>query len=226
MGTIYGLAGLVAGMVGPFTIAFILIGIVYLTSWKRYPKWKARFWWVTFGVAGVIPLLSVLTGSSDDHFRGWQIMEFFIFMIVALIIWGIKRGKTTTATKEGDESYNNILNLIPAKESKWSLKEEPNLFTNIVCPKCGHQNEGPSHNCASCHVNLRWALENYAGQSTEEVTEDIQRELIVCPKCGHRNQGSPLNCVKCNINLQWAEENLRENLNQRAEEEDIYGAAV
>lgn len=30
----------------------------------------------------------------------------------------------------------------------------------IICPKCGHQNEESSQNCAKCRINLRWAMEN------------------------------------------------------------------
>ena len=78
---------LLAEMVAPFGIAFVLMGIVYLTSWKRYPKWKARFWWVTFGGAGIVSLTNRTNG----------LVEFFIFVIVALLIWGVKRGRSSTA---------------------------------------------------------------------------------------------------------------------------------
>jgi hypothetical protein len=30
----------------------------------------------------------------------------------------------------------------------------------IVCPRCSHENEGSGMHCASCRINLQWALQN------------------------------------------------------------------
>jgi hypothetical protein len=79
-----------------FIAAFILMGIVYLTGWRNSPKWKARFWWITFVFAGIICLM-ISISSEDNLRRGGAIIGFFLFIIVALIIWGIKRGRTTPA---------------------------------------------------------------------------------------------------------------------------------
>jgi hypothetical protein len=81
-----------------FILAFVLTGIVYLAGWRNSPRWKARFWWIAFGLAGFISLIVGLS-SEDTLTRGTEIIGFFVFIIVALIIWGIKRGKTTQ-TKE------------------------------------------------------------------------------------------------------------------------------
>jgi formylglycine-generating enzyme required for sulfatase activity len=81
---------------GYFIAAFILMGIVYLTGWRNSPKWKARFWWITFVFAGIICLM-ISISSEDNLRRGGAIIGFFLFIIVALIIWGIKRGRTTPA---------------------------------------------------------------------------------------------------------------------------------
>lgn len=81
------IAGMLCEMVAPFAIAFVLMGIVYLTGQKRYPKWKTRFWWITFGGAGIVSLTNRTSG----------LVEFFIFIIVALFIWGVKRGRSNTA---------------------------------------------------------------------------------------------------------------------------------
>jgi len=73
-----------------FVGAFVLMGIVYLIGWRRYPKWKARFWWVTFGLAGVWSLSVVLI-------KGGTLIEIiigFIFVILALFIWGFQRGRS------------------------------------------------------------------------------------------------------------------------------------
>jgi len=44
---------------------------------------ETRFWWVTFGFVGIISLTNRTNGP----------VEFFIFVIVALLIWGFKRGR-------------------------------------------------------------------------------------------------------------------------------------
>jgi hypothetical protein len=42
----------------------------------------------------------------------------------------------------------------------------------IVCPRCSQENEDSAMNCASCCINLQWALEN----SNEAGRDDLQRE--------------------------------------------------
>jgi len=130
-----------------FGLAFILMGIAYLTGWRNYRKWRARFWWVTFGLAGVISLLIGLGGSRDDLSRGTEIIGFFVFTIVALIIWGIKRGKTTTATIEGDETHGDFQSP-PKSENAKIIIDCPKCFQKlripsgrrlrVSCPTCAH----------------------------------------------------------------------------------------
>ena len=127
-----------------FGPAFILMGIVYLTNWKRYPNWKARFWWITFGFAGIICLMISFT-SDNNLGRGTGIIGFLVFIIVALLIWGIKRGKTTTATIEGYESHSDFQPPPKAENAK----------IIIDCPKCFHKLRIPSGrrlrvSCSKC----------------------------------------------------------------------------
>ncbi|MGA2465905.1 MAG: tetratricopeptide repeat protein [Thermodesulfobacteriota bacterium] len=91
--------------VGIFVMAFIPMGIAYLWGWRNSPKWKARFWWITFGLASVISLLIALWGSSNDLSRNTQIMGFFVFTITALIIWGVNRGTSSKPLLRGDLKY-------------------------------------------------------------------------------------------------------------------------
>lgn len=65
-----------------FMTAFIIMGIVYLIGWRKSPKWKARFLWVTFALAG---LSSCLIAKSPP--LG------FLFGVVALILYLTGRGK-------------------------------------------------------------------------------------------------------------------------------------
>jgi hypothetical protein len=49
-----------------FALAFVIMGIIYLIGWRKSPKWKARFWWITFALAAVISCFvgrSLLLGS-------------------------------------------------------------------------------------------------------------------------------------------------------------------
>lgn len=77
-----------------FIVAFILMGIVYLTGWRKSPKWMSRFWWITFGLAGVFSLLFAFR-AGNNFSRGVDIVGFFVFIIVALLLWGFKRGRSS-----------------------------------------------------------------------------------------------------------------------------------
>jgi hypothetical protein len=48
----------------------------------------------------------------------------------------------------------------------------------IVCPRCSYENEDSAMNCASCRINLQWALEN----PNEAGRDDLQREEGLQPE--------------------------------------------
>ncbi len=48
----------------------------------------------------------------------------------------------------------------------------------IVCPRCSQENEDSAMNCASCRINLQWALEN----PNEAGRDDLQREEGLQPE--------------------------------------------
>lgn len=119
-----------------FGLAFIPAGIAYLTGWRNYRKWRAGFWGITFGLAGVISFLLAFVASNDLS-RGTDIMGFFLFMIVALIIWGIKRGKITTATIEGDKSHGDF-QPPPKTENAKIIIDCPRCFQKLRIPSGRH----------------------------------------------------------------------------------------
>jgi ABC-type Fe3+-siderophore transport system permease subunit len=60
-----------------FLTAFVFMGIVYLIGWRKSHKWRARFWWITFGLAGIIGLITSGSLVSFVVFGGIVVLIFF-----------------------------------------------------------------------------------------------------------------------------------------------------
>ena len=65
-------------------ISFAVTGLCWLIGWKKNPKWRARFWWVTFALAGVIVTATAIGTSPKEH-MGLNIAG-IIFFIIALVL--------------------------------------------------------------------------------------------------------------------------------------------
>ena len=65
-------------------ISFTVIGLCWLIGWRKNPKWRARFWWVTFALAGVIVTATAIGTSPKEH-MGLNIAG-IIFFIIALVL--------------------------------------------------------------------------------------------------------------------------------------------
>lgn len=50
--------------IGSSIIVFLIMGIIYFIGWRQSPKWKKRFWWVTFALAGLMNLMSLIVKKS------------------------------------------------------------------------------------------------------------------------------------------------------------------
>ncbi len=70
--------------------AFILMGLVYLIGWRHYPKWKARFGWVTFALAGTLGLF-VGTDFVNDAVIG------MCYWIIAAVVYLNSRRKNRSS---------------------------------------------------------------------------------------------------------------------------------
>lgn len=79
---------LIAMFFGVLFFPFIIMGIIYLVSWRHDPKWKDRFWWVTFAVTSAYQLLVFLVLEN----RPDSLICSLAFGIMAGLIWGIGRG--------------------------------------------------------------------------------------------------------------------------------------
>jgi predicted membrane channel-forming protein YqfA (hemolysin III family) len=65
-------------------ISFAVIGLCWLIGWRKNPKWRARFWWVTFALAGVIVTGTAIGTPPKDH-MGLNIAGIILF-IIALVL--------------------------------------------------------------------------------------------------------------------------------------------
>jgi biotin transporter BioY len=50
-----------------FLISFIITGLCWLIAWRKNPVWRARFWWVTFALAGVLTIGCASGQRSGEH---------------------------------------------------------------------------------------------------------------------------------------------------------------
>jgi hypothetical protein len=41
-------------------ISFVVTGLCWLMGWRRNPKWKAKFWWITFALGGVLEIRTAI----------------------------------------------------------------------------------------------------------------------------------------------------------------------
>lgn len=77
--------GYVAGYIlFGLVISFAVIGLCWLIGWRKNPKWRARFWWVTFALAGVI-VTGTAIGTSPKEHMGLNIAGIILF-IIALVL--------------------------------------------------------------------------------------------------------------------------------------------
>ncbi len=67
-------------------MASILMGLVYLIGWRHSPRWKARFWWVTFALAGT---LGLFIGSDFGN----DVAIGICFWIIAALVYLWRRQK-------------------------------------------------------------------------------------------------------------------------------------
>jgi hypothetical protein len=65
-------------------------------GWRKYPKWRARFWWVTFALAGVIVTGTAIGHPPKEH-MGLNIAGIILF-IIALAL------KKEQVIKEGEKT--------------------------------------------------------------------------------------------------------------------------
>jgi uncharacterized membrane protein len=65
-------------------ISFAVTGLCWLIGWRKNPKWRARFWWVTFALAGVIVTATAIGTSPKEH-MGFNIAGIILF-IIALVL--------------------------------------------------------------------------------------------------------------------------------------------
>jgi len=61
-------------------ISFVCVGLAWLVGWRKYPKWRARFWWVTFALAGVIVTATAIGQPPKEH-MGLNIAGIILFII-------------------------------------------------------------------------------------------------------------------------------------------------
>lgn len=66
-----------------FLISFIFFGLCWLIGWRKYPTWRARFWWVTFALAGVYATGAAIGTPTAQH-MSMNIAGIILF-IIALI---------------------------------------------------------------------------------------------------------------------------------------------
>jgi len=111
----------------------------------------------------------------------------------------------------------------------------------IKCPKCGHENDSSSGECAKCGINYSLYSEAQERLKKEEKEKKKNKDLIPekeikkektvkCPQCGHVNTSTE-SCSKCGIifskyyEIQKREEQERaEALRRQKEEEKKAGA--
>jgi hypothetical protein len=65
-------------------ISFAVTGLCWLLGWRKNPKWRSRFWWVTFALAGVIVTATAIGTSPEEH-MGLNIAGIILF-IIALVL--------------------------------------------------------------------------------------------------------------------------------------------
>jgi hypothetical protein len=63
-----------------FLISFVCVGLAWLVGWRKYPKWRARFWWVTFALAGIIVITTPIGRLPKEHI-GLNIAGIILFII-------------------------------------------------------------------------------------------------------------------------------------------------
>jgi hypothetical protein len=67
-----------------FFVSFIIIGLCYLIGWRKYPTWRARFWWVTFALAGILVVGNSIGQPTDQQI--YMIIAGIIMFIIALML--------------------------------------------------------------------------------------------------------------------------------------------
>ncbi len=65
-------------------ISFAVIGLCWLIGWRKNPKWRVRFWWVTFALAGVV-VPGTAIGTPPREHMGLNIAGIILF-IIALVL--------------------------------------------------------------------------------------------------------------------------------------------
>ena len=48
-------------------ISFAVTGLCWLVSWRKNPTWRARFWWITFALAGIVETGTAIGNPPRDH---------------------------------------------------------------------------------------------------------------------------------------------------------------
>ena len=65
-------------------ISFVVIGLCWLIGWRKNPKWRVRFWWVTFALAGVM-VTGIAIGQPPREHMSLNIAGIILF-IIALVL--------------------------------------------------------------------------------------------------------------------------------------------
>lgn len=100
-----------------FGIAVLIMGIIYLIGWRQSPKWRKRFLWMTFAVAGVM------------NIRSKSLVLAIIFGTIAGLIWRIQRDWGL----QHRDSEKKPVPLSPStNKPKTSIQPPPSLGTNIA----------------------------------------------------------------------------------------------
>jgi hypothetical protein len=61
-------------------ISFVATGLCWLMGWRKNPKWRAKFWWITFALAGVVEIGTAIGTPPRDH-MGLNIAGIILFII-------------------------------------------------------------------------------------------------------------------------------------------------